>query len=123
MKALVVDDSKAMRSILRRILKDLGFEVFEAANGQEGLERLAKAGAPDLALVDWNMPEMNGLEFVRAVRSDPAYNNLRLMMVTTETETERVAAALEAGANEYIMKPFPKDALIEKLAMLGIIES
>ena len=123
MKALVVDDSKAMRSILKRILKDLGFEVFEAANGQEGLERLAKAGATDLALVDWNMPEMNGLEFVRAVRSDPAYNNLRLMMVTTETETERVAAALEAGANEYIMKPFPKDALIEKLAMLGIIES
>ena len=123
MKALVVDDSKAMRSILKRILKDLGFEVFEAANGQEGLERLAKVGAPDLALVDWNMPEMNGLEFVRAVRSDPAYNNLRLMMVTTETETERVAAALEAGANEYIMKPFPKDALIEKLTMLGIIES
>ena len=123
MKALVIDDSKAMRSILKRILKDLGFEVFEAANGQEGLERLAKVGAPDLALVDWNMPEMNGLEFVRAVRSDPAYNNLRLMMVTTETETERVAAALEAGANEYIMKPFPKDALIEKLAMLGIIEN
>ena len=123
MKALVIDDSKAMRSILKRILKDLGFEVFEAANGQEGLERLAKVGAPDLALVDWNMPEMNGLEFVRAVRSDPAYNNLRLMMVTTETEPECVAAALEAGANEYIMKPFPKDAFIEKLTMLGIIES
>lgn len=120
MRALVVDDSKAMRSILRQILKGEGFEVTEASDGEEGLKRLRELGQADLALVDWNMPRMNGFEFVRAVRAVPAYNGMRLMMVTTETEFERVSQALEAGADEYVMKPFTREMVREKLAMLGM---
>lgn len=123
MRALVVDDSRATRTILRQILKEIGFEVSEAGHGREALERLKEIGTPDLALVDWNMPEMNGFEFVRAVRADHAYDSMRLMMVTTETEMEQVAKALEAGANEYVMKPFTKDVILEKLDLLGIARS
>ena len=123
MRALVVDDSRATRTILRQILKEIGFEVSEAGHGREALERLKEIGTPDLALVDWNMPEMNGFEFVRAVRADHAYDSMRLMMVTTETEMEQVAKALEAGANEYVMKPFTKDVILEKLDFLGIARS
>ena len=123
MRALVIDDSRATRTILRQILKEIGFEVSEAGHGREALERLKESGAPDLALVDWNMPEMNGFEFVRAVRADHAYDSMRLMMVTTETEMEQVAKALEAGANEYVMKPFTKDVILEKLDLLGIARS
>lgn len=123
MRALVVDDSRATRTILRRILKEIGFEVSEAGHGREALERLKEIGTPDLALVDWNMPEMDGFEFVRAVRADHAYDSMRLMMVTTETEMEQVAKALEAGANEYVMKPFTKDVILEKLDLLGIARS
>ena len=120
MRALVIDDSRAMRAILGKIMKDLGFEVTEAGHGREGLERLRQFGKPDLALVDWNMPEMNGLEFIQAVRADHAYDDLRLMMVTTESETGAMITALEAGANEYVMKPFTKDVILEKLAIMGI---
>ncbi len=123
MRALVVDDSRATRTILKQILKEIGFEVSEAGHGREALERLKEIGAPDLALVDWNMPEMDGFEFVRAVRADHAYDSMRLMMVTTETEMEQVAKALEAGANEYVMKPFTKDVILEKLDLLGIARS
>jgi two-component system chemotaxis response regulator CheY len=120
MRALVIDDSRAMRAILGRILKDLGFEVTEAGHGREGLERLQQTGKLDLALVDWNMPEMNGLEFVQAVRADHTYDGMQLMMVTTESEAGAMVNALEAGANEYVMKPFTKDVIVEKLAILGI---
>jgi len=120
MRAIVVDDSKAMRVLLGRILADLGFEVTEAANGREAIERLRETGVPDLALVDWNMPEMSGVDFVRAVRAEPGYDDLRIIMVTTETEMSRVVKALGAGANEYIMKPFDKDAIREKLQLVGL---
>jgi len=120
MKALVVDDSRAIRSMMSRILKQLSFEIVEASNGREALQQLKQDGSPDLALVDWNMPEMNGLELVRAVRADASLNSLRVIMVTTETEMEHVAAALEAGANEYLMKPFTKEMVAEKLSVLGI---
>jgi two-component system, chemotaxis family, chemotaxis protein CheY len=120
MRALVIDDSRAMRAILGKILKELGFEVTEAGHGREGLERLQQVEKPQLALVDWNMPEMNGLEFIRAVRADHTYDDMRLMMVTTESETSAMISALEAGANEYVMKPFTKDVILEKLAILGI---
>lgn len=123
MRALIIDDSRATRTILGRILKEIGFEVSEAGHGREALERLKESGPPDLALVDWNMPEMNGFEFVRAVRADHAYDSMCLMMVTTETEMEQVARALEAGANEYVMKPFTKDVILEKLDLLGIARS
>lgn len=120
MKAMVVDDSRAMRTILGKILKEIGFETSEAGNGKEGLVHLEKNGPVDLALVDWNMPEMNGLEFVQAVRANAAFNNMKVMMVTTEADVGNVTKALEAGANEYLMKPFTKDAVTEKLSMLGI---
>ncbi|MBI3410971.1 MAG: response regulator [Planctomycetes bacterium] len=120
MRALVIDDSRAMRSILGKIMGELRYEVVEAVNGRHGLERLREIGKPDLVLVDWNMPEMNGLDFIRAVRADRAFQDLVIMMVTTETEMAQVAKALEAGATEYLMKPFTKDTIIEKLALLGV---
>lgn len=120
MRALVIDDSAAVRTILKRILADCGFEVVEATHGREALERLRQVGKADIALVDWNMPEMNGYDFIRAVRADHSHDGMRLMMVTTETEIAQVAKALEAGANEYVMKPFTKDMILEKLSLMGI---
>lgn len=120
-KALVVDDSKAVRMILARILGELGFEVCEAANGREALERMAaERTAVSLLLADWNMPEMNGLELVKQLRRDPGLDSLVVVMVTTETELGQMAAALEAGANEYVMKPFTRDILVDKLYLAGV---
>jgi len=121
-RTLVVDDSRAMRAILRRMLRELGYEVLEAGNGREGLECLRKVGAVDLALVDWNMPEMNGLDFLREVRKEPTYSGMIMMMVTTETEMEKVMEALRMGASEYVMKPFTKEVILEKLQMLGLVQ-
>ena len=120
MRSLVIDDSRAMRSILHGILADLGFEVAEAADGREAMALLDSDPAFDLALVDWNLPEMSGLEIVASVRRDPRFAGLKLLMVTTETELQRVVQALDAGADEYIMKPFDRDMLVEKLVILGI---
>jgi two-component system chemotaxis response regulator CheY len=119
-RALVIDDSKAIRIILRRLLGELGFEVVEAADGREALQQLDVTPF-DLALVDWNMPEMNGLEFVREVRGQHGHEDLTMVMVTTETEAGQVVRALAAGANEYIMKPFSRDVLVDKLSMLGLV--
>ena len=120
MRVLVIDDSRAMRSILRLAVKALDFEAVEASNGQEGLDRLADKGPFDLVLVDWNMPVMNGLEFVTAVRAKPELNDMRIVMVTTEVEMSQVAKALSAGADEYVMKPFTTDILRDKLGVLGL---
>ncbi len=120
MAALVIDDSKAIRSILRRILNSAGIEVFEAGDGQEALDCLQRIQSIDLALVDWNMPGMDGYEFIRTVRANPIYLHLRLMMVTAESELDQIAEALAAGADEYIMKPFTRDAVLDKLKLLGI---
>ena len=121
MRALIVDDSRAMRTILGQFLRGLGFQVVEAGDGAEALVRLGESGGADLALVDWNMPVMNGIDFVRAVRRLPAYDSMRMMMVTTETETASVARALEEGANEYVMKPFTKEILVAKLSLLDVL--
>jgi two-component system, chemotaxis family, chemotaxis protein CheY len=124
MRALVIDDSRAMRLILARIARQLGFDVVEAGNGREALDRLAELDSvPDLALVDWNMPEMNGLEFVAAVRRDARYRAMTLMMVTTESEQSQIVRALAAGAHEYVIKPFTPDAIVEKLALLGLVKN
>jgi len=120
MQALVVDDSRAMRIIIGRVLKELGYEVLEAGHGGEAIERLKTAPGVSLAMVDWNMPVMNGYELVQAVRSDARWSDLTLIMVTTESESSQVMKALDAGANEYVMKPFTVDILREKLAMLGL---
>jgi len=122
-RALVIDDSRAMRTILGKMLRSIGFEVIEASDGREGLSQLECAGKVDLALVDWNMPNMNGFEFVQAVRAEPIWDAIQLMMVTTETETDQVVKALEAGANEYVMKPFTRDVILEKLEILGLVPS
>jgi two-component system chemotaxis response regulator CheY len=111
-----------MRLILTRICSQLGFSVVEAGNGKEALDKLATmAEPPQLALVDWNMPEMNGLEFVTAARAEPRYKSMTLMMVTTESEQSQIVRALAAGAHEYVIKPFTPDAIVEKLALLGLV--
>lgn len=123
MKAIVVDDSRAIRAILGRMLRDIGFDVAEAEDGRAALGVLAAGGPFDLALVDWNMPEMDGLQLVQAVRADHRLDAMRIMMVTTENEMDRIVRALEAGANEYLMKPFTAEAVTEKLAILGLCEA
>jgi len=117
--ALVIDDSKSIRSILAKILLGVGFTVEEAANGLEALDFIKKEKV-DLALVDWNMPDMDGREFIQEVRKKAPTKDMRMVMVTTETAITKVAEALEAGADEYIMKPFTKKMIIEKLVLMDL---
>ena len=121
MRALVIDDSRAMRRIVGGILEDFGYEIRHAGDGREALDVLEEGFAPDLATVDWNMPVMDGLQFVSAVRSNPAHRSLTLMMVTTESEHGQIVRALAAGAHEYMIKPFTADAMRDKLALLGLL--
>lgn len=121
MRALIVDDSRATRTIIRRMLTEVGFEVVEATDGVDALRRLKEIGQADVLLVDWNMPEMNGYDLVCAIRGDHHYDKVPLMMVTSETEMGQMAKALEAGANEYVMKPFTKAVIAAKLALLGVL--
>jgi two-component system chemotaxis response regulator CheY len=121
MLAMVIDDSRAMRAILRRIVTELGFDCVEAGDGQEALDRLSSGGVPDLALVDWNMPVLDGLSFIQTVRSRPEWRHITLMMVTTEGEQAQIVRALAAGAHEYVIKPFTPAAIEEKLALLGLV--
>ena len=122
-RALIVDDSKAMRSIVGRIVREIGFDTLEAANGREALEALKTGGEVELILVDWNMPGMSGIDFLRAVRALPGASAFKMLMVTTASDLAHINTALEAGANEYLMKPFTKDAMVSKLQMLGILEA
>ncbi|GAA2622476.1 hypothetical protein GCM10010399_62150 [Dactylosporangium fulvum] len=120
--AMVIDDSRAMRGILKRILLPLGFEVREATNGKDALDQIWDDNLqPGLALIDWNMPEMNGLEFVMAVRKQKHLRQMTLMMVTTESEHGQIVRALAAGAHEYVIKPFTAEAIVDKLAYLGLV--
>jgi len=119
-KALVVDDSRAVRMILTRTLRELGYDVCEAGNGREALAMVEAERDVRLALVDWNMPVMNGLELLKELRSNPDFQCLAVVMVTTETEIEQISKALEAGANEYVMKPFTKEILLSKLDLAGV---
>ena len=120
MQALVVDDSRAMRTILGKIVTSLGFEVITAVHGKDALEQLTAGARPQLMLLDWNMPEMNGYELLQQVRQDPAHAATKIIMVTTETEMTQVQNALAAGANEYVMKPFTTEVIYEKLCLLGL---
>lgn len=121
-KALVVDDSKSIRMILSRTLEELGWTVLQAPNGKEAISLLDAQPEPaKLVLIDWNMPEMNGLELVRHIRERNRFAASKLMMVTTETEVEQMMTALAAGANEYVMKPFTKDIIHSKLRLLGLL--
>jgi len=122
-KAIVIDDSRAIRTILGGMLREMSFETSEACNGKEALLCLRANDPPALALLDWNMPEMNGYEFLKRVRANRSFDKMRIIMVTTETEITQVERALEAGADEYVMKPFTRDVIREKLQLLGVIEA
>jgi len=119
--ALIVDDSRAIRNILARILTHEGLNVAEATNGLEGLRVLEEDTEFALICADWNMPEMNGLEFLTRVRADSRFASISVLMITTETHMERVTQALEAGASEYLMKPFTAGMVTDKLKFLGIL--
>ena len=121
MKALIVDDSKAARMLMSRMLKSLGFDVVEAANGQEGLDRLQECEDISFVVLDWIMPVMGGLEFIRELRSQARYGSLPVLMVTTQTKRDGVVEALEAGVDEYLMKPFDVHAVRQKLELLNLV--
>ncbi|MBI2688865.1 MAG: response regulator [Acidobacteria bacterium] len=121
--ALIIDDSRAIRMILGRTLNRFGYEVCAASNGREALDMMGTHDLhPSVILVDWNMPEMNGLDFVRSIRANPKFSEIPLVMVTTETEIEQMDRALEAGANEYVMKPFTDEVIADKLRLLGVLQ-
>lgn len=122
MRALVIDDSRTMRRIIASVLHTLGFETVEAADGRAALDVLESGTDVHLACIDWNMPVMNGLEFVVAVRENRSWRDMTLMMVTTESEHDQIVRALAAGAHEYLIKPFTPDAIRDKLQLLGLVE-
>jgi two-component system chemotaxis response regulator CheY len=123
MRALVVEDSSPIRKILCEYLRKMNIEPVEAADGSEALDRLKGMPAPDLVLVDWNMPVMSGIDFIRAVRELHIYDPLPLIMVTTNSESDYLGTAIDAGANDYIQKPCTLDALREKLDLLGLLKT
>jgi two-component system chemotaxis response regulator CheY len=122
MRALIVDDSRFVRGYLRGLLEEKGIECAEAGDGQAGMDQLKSGMLFDVALIDWNMPVMNGLEMVKQMRAD-GFSDVKILMVTTEAENDFILRALDAGADEYLMKPFDDEALTEKLAMLGLVEA
>jgi two-component system chemotaxis response regulator CheY len=117
-RALVVDDSGIARHIARLLLGELGFDVVEAASAAEALRALA-SNAPQVMLVDWHMPEVDGPTLVRTMREDHAYDRVRVMMVTSENTARGVVLALSLGADEFLMKPYTREMLASKLAILG----
>lgn len=115
-----------MRLILKRIVGQVGFEAVEAEDGQAAIELLQATPdeeLPELALIDWNMPRMNGLELVMAIRGEARMRQMTLVMVTTEGEQSQIVRALAAGAHEYVIKPFTSEAMVDKLALLGLVPS
>jgi two-component system chemotaxis response regulator CheY len=120
-QALVIDDSRVMRTILTRLLAGLDFTVVQAGDGAEAMQLLEDGARPDVVLVDWNMPVMDGLTFIKRCRANPEYRDLVLMMVTTESEQSQIVRAMAAGAHEYVVKPFTETDIAEKLTLLGLI--
>jgi two-component system, chemotaxis family, chemotaxis protein CheY len=121
MRALVIDDSRTMRRIVAGTLEGMGFQTEPAEHGRAALDLLESGLEVELCCIDWNMPVMDGLEFVTKVRANPAWRNITLMMVTTESEQSQIVRALAAGAHEYLIKPFTPDALRGKLDLLGLV--
>jgi two-component system chemotaxis response regulator CheY len=124
-KMLIIDDSMPMRSLLQHIGGELRFRTETAVDGRDGLEKLIKNDPRDpyaIALVDWEMPEINGLQLVQMLRRNPDFNDMKIMLVTTMNTLERVVEAMSAGANEFLMKPVSKESLSEKLQMLGLLD-
>jgi len=123
MRMLIIDDSSTMRRFLGVIAKELAIETEQAADGQEALERLERGSDFDVALVDWDMPRMNGLEFIQAVRTRPEFEGLKLMMLTSHNSIQDVRVALASGANDYLMKPVTQEMIAEKLTLLGLLSA
>lgn len=119
MKALVIDDSGATRKILASMLEDLGFAVAQACHGKDALETIQRDGPPTLVILDRNMPEMDGMEFLARVRALDGCSGLKIVMCSTVNAAERITEALDAGADEYMLKPFTKECVLDKLGMLG----
>jgi two-component system chemotaxis response regulator CheY len=119
MRALIVDDSRFVRSLLRGMLEGMGFECDEAGDGQAGLDKMRAGPDFNLALIDWNMPVLNGLEMLQTLRAE-GFSSVKVMMVTTEAENDFILRALDAGADEYLMKPFDVEGLTEKLALMDL---
>jgi two-component system chemotaxis response regulator CheY len=120
MRVLIVDDSRSMRKILTKMMSTLGYtEVDEAEHGEIALERLASQ-TPQVALVDWNMPVMGGLDFIKAMRGERSYDQVKVLVVTSETSPRIVYDALKAGADEYAMKPLDAEVLGDKLRLMGL---
>lgn len=117
---LVVDDSRVIRKVARRVLEDIGFEIAEAADGVEALA-WCRAAMPDAVLLDWNMPVMNGIEFLRHLRQEPGGKGPTVVFCTVENKIESIREALDAGADEYIMKPFDGDIIAAKFAEAGLL--
>ena len=120
-RALVIDDSRAMRAILTKQLAGFGFDVAQAFDGRDALDLIDTGYRPDIALVDWNMPRMDGLSFIKAVRARDELRDVSLMMVTTESEHGNIVRALAAGAHAYVIKPFTEEVIADKLALLGLV--
>lgn len=117
---LIVDDSRVIRKVSRHILETLEFTVDEAEDGKQGLERCLEA-MPDVVLLDWNMPVMSGLEFLGHLREQDGGDKPRVVFCTTENDIEHIRAAIDAGADEYVMKPFDRETLHVKLQLVGMV--
>ena len=119
-RCLIVDDSRVVRKVARRIVEDLRFEADEAADGQQALDACRK-GMPDAVLLDWNMPVMNGIDFLRALRREPGGERPVVVFCTTENDMGHIAEAMRSGANEYIMKPFDSEIIESKFSEVGLV--
>ncbi len=117
---LIVDDSRVIRKVARRILEELNFDIAEAVDGQQALES-CQENLPDAILLDWNMPVMDGLDFLKALRRMKDGDKPVVVFCTTENDLEHIRIAIEAGANEYIMKPFDRDIIEAKFAQVGLM--
>ncbi len=117
---LLVDDSSVVRKVSRRMLEEMGFQIAEACDGKEAIER-CKERLPDIILLDWNMPVMDGMEFLKTFRTDANHKGVVVIFCTTENDITKIMLAMEAGANEYIMKPFDEAILRTKLQQLGLM--
>ena len=117
---LIVDDSRVIRMVARKIVEEMGFSIVEAENGRIALDKSREA-LPDAVLLDWNMPEMSGIEYLRALRKMEGGDKIQVIFCTTENDFSHIQEALEAGANEYIMKPFDADIVKAKFELLGLV--
>lgn len=119
---LIVDDSKVVRKVARRIIEDLGFTAAEAEDGQKAYD-YCQTTMPDVVLLDWNMPIMSGIEYLEKLRHMPGGDQPKVVLCTTENDIAHIQRAMEAGANEYIMKPFDNEIISSKFLQIGLIDS